>query len=57
MFFLFNVDPPNLLQTHTGTTEIEDETVAKEMEHAQLQDSLDKELEELNKRLEQKEVF
>ena len=27
------------------------------MEHAQLQDSLDKELEELNKRLEQKEVF
>lgn len=37
-------------------TEMEEETVAKEMEHARLQDSLDKELEELNKKLEQKEA-
>ena len=50
-------DPLNPVRTGIGTTEIEEETVAKEMEHAQLQDSLDKELEELNKRLEQKEVF
>ncbi|KAI5065342.1 hypothetical protein GOP47_0020037 [Adiantum capillus-veneris] len=35
---------------------MEEETVAKEMEHARLQDSLDKELEDLNRRLEQKEA-
>nr|AMS24212.1 kinesin 4-Ic protein [Marsilea vestita] len=37
-------------------SEIEEETVTKEIEHARLQDTLDKELEELNKRLEQKEA-
>lgn len=33
-----------------------DEEVAKEWEHTLLQNSMDKELHELNKRLEQKEV-
>ena len=34
-----------------------DEEVAKEWEHTLLQDSMDKELHELNKRLEEKEVY
>jgi hypothetical protein len=36
--------------------EAEAEVVAKELEHTSLQQNLDKELQELNKRLEQKEV-
>ena len=48
--------PTNTCQKSIETTKIEEETVEKEMEHALLQDSLDKELEELSKKLEQKEV-
>eukprot|EP00250_Pteridium_aquilinum_P007538 c17227_g1_i1 orf=339-4568(+) len=49
---------PSVLSFPEGVeaTQMEEETVAKEMEHARLQDSLDKELDELNKRLEQKEA-
>lgn len=47
-----------LIRTHwlTGDPGDMEEEAAKEREHTLLQDSLDKELNELNRRLEQKEV-
>lgn len=41
---------------YTGESPREFDEVTKEWEHALLQDTMDKELNELNKRLEQKEV-
>lgn len=41
---------------YVGDSGVIDEEAAKEWEHTLLQDSMDKELHELNKRLEQKEV-
>lgn len=40
-----------------GNTKDIEEEVAKELEHTMLQDSMGKELNELNRRLEQKEVL
>ncbi|KAH7291450.1 hypothetical protein KP509_29G017300 [Ceratopteris richardii] len=46
----------SVLSEGDGATELEDETIAKEIEHTRLRDSLDRELEDLNKKLEQKEA-
>lgn len=45
-----------MLPNSAGDSREMDEEVAKEWEHTLLQNTMDKELHELNKRLEQKEV-
>lgn len=50
---IFGIPLPNL----SGDSREIDEEVAKEWEHTVFQNSMDKELHELNRRLEEKEVF
>ena len=45
------------MQNVTGDTREMDEEAAKEWEHKVLQNTMDKELYELNRRLQQKEVY
>ncbi|KAL1817747.1 kinesin-like protein KIN-4A [Daucus carota subsp. sativus] len=52
---LQSVDSPDCQMSESGDSSDIDEEAAKEWEHTLLQDSMDKELHELNKRLEQKE--
>lgn len=50
---IYRIPLPNL----AGDSREIDEEVAKEWEHTLFQNSMDKELHELNRRLEEKEVF
>ncbi|GJU83695.1 kinesin-like protein KIN-4A, partial [Tanacetum coccineum] len=50
-----SVDSSDYQMSESGDSGVIDEEAAKEWEHTLLQDSMDKELHELNKRLEQKE--
>nr|XP_043635441.1 kinesin-like protein KIN-4A [Erigeron canadensis] len=50
-----SVDSSDYRMSETGASSVIEEEEAKELEHTLLQDSMDKELHELNKRLEQKE--
>ncbi|KAM0032689.1 putative plus-end-directed kinesin ATPase [Helianthus debilis subsp. tardiflorus] len=50
-----SVDSSDYQMSENGDSAVIDEAAAKEWEHTLLQDSMDKELHELNKRLEQKE--
>lgn len=50
---IFGIPLPNL----SGDSREIDEEVAKEWEHTLFQNSMDKELHELNRQLEEKEVF
>ncbi|XP_071686695.1 kinesin-like protein KIN-4A [Rutidosis leptorrhynchoides] len=52
---LKNVDSSDYQMSESGDSGVIEEEAAKEWEHTLLQDSMDKELHELNKRLEQKE--
>ncbi|KVI06712.1 hypothetical protein Ccrd_014933 [Cynara cardunculus var. scolymus] len=52
---LQGVDSSDYQMSESGDSAVIDEEAAKEWEHTLLQDSMDKELHELNKRLEQKE--
>lgn len=54
---VFNIETITLLPFFfAGEDSRETDEVAKELEHAVLQNTMDKEMHELNKRLEQKEV-
>ncbi|XP_071712152.1 kinesin-like protein KIN-4A [Rutidosis leptorrhynchoides] len=50
-----SIDSSDYQMSESGDSGVIDDEVAKEWEHTLLQDSMDKELHELNKRLEQKE--
>ncbi|KAI3737142.1 hypothetical protein L2E82_27137 [Cichorium intybus] len=52
---LQSVDSSDYQMSESGDSGVIEEETAKELEHTLLQDSMDKELHELNKRLEQKE--
>ncbi|XP_071692412.1 kinesin-like protein KIN-4A isoform X2 [Rutidosis leptorrhynchoides] len=52
---LKSVDSSDYQMSESGDSGVIEEEAAKEWEHTLLQDSMDKELHELNKRLEQKE--
>jgi hypothetical protein len=56
LYLIFVISHLCSISVAVNAKDIEEEE-AKELEHSMLQDSMDKELSELNRRLEQKEVL